>query len=115
MELELKHLAPYLPYKLKIYHEALDGAILPAWTLHYNGIGFILGNQNMPILRPMMDLRNDKESIVELKLFVHADLLWTIDGAINGSYESVQYLLSKHYDVFELIGAGLAIDINTLK
>ena len=129
MKLELKHLAPYLPYKLKIYHEALGGEILPAWTLHYNGIGFILGNQNMPILRPLSDLTSSSNCYIDIiQTDYGIELEYDIDCGVwyptyNGVSENLflaiypiqQLLFEWHFDVFGLIEAGLAIDINTLK
>ena len=40
----------------------------------------------------------------------------TIDlGITKLGYESIQELLEEHYDIFNLIEKGLAIDINTLE
>ena len=40
MKLELKLLAPYLPYKLKFYYESLDGKKKHNWTLTSEKIDF---------------------------------------------------------------------------
>jgi hypothetical protein len=66
-----------------------------------------------PILRPLSDMSEEEK--IELKLNVvqastinHAsEIMWT--------FEQVRILLSKHFDLFNLIGEGLAIDKTTLK
>lgn len=97
----LKHLAPYLPYGLKIYWEQLDGTPNKPWTLTINSIEFALENQNKPILRPLSDLNQDGE-------------INTPESLQGCCYSYVQNLISQHYDVFGLIPQGLAIDVNTL-
>ena len=45
----------------------------------------------------------------------HVKYYGSLDKFINKTdFGHVQYLISKHYDVFGLIEKGLAIDINTL-
>ena len=58
MKLELKHLAPYLPYGLKIYMEDLRSHVKPFfWTLNKEtNINDLIDRQNKPILRPLSDL-----------------------------------------------------------
>ena len=110
MKLELKHLAPYLPYGLKFYWEQLDGTPNKPWTLTINSIEFALENQNKPILHPLSDLTD----------YVSQSLLDRIENSSSRdlteslNYNSVCYLLEHHFDVFGLIEKGLAIDINTL-
>ena len=57
MKLELKHLAPYLPYELQMYCETMNGCETFKWTLQPNNIDDVLGFQNKPILRPLSDLQ----------------------------------------------------------
>jgi hypothetical protein len=129
MKLELKHLAPYLPYGLNFMHNGKELLLFSLELPNDQNQMWITGLINYkedsqsisvfpqgckPILIPMLDLRNDRESIIELKLFVKADLDFTISGPPDGTYDEVQYLLSKHYDVFGLLEKRLAIDINTL-
>ena len=108
MKLGLKHLAPYLPYKLKIS------------KIHYlntgEGIGSInhmlttKSNNYKPILRPLSDYAEDYANFWN---YSFRDFKWAI---INKEVSVLCWydLLSKHYDVFGLIEKGLAIDINTL-
>lgn len=55
MKLELKHLAPYLPYELKI---AIEVAILETDSINLNleNISDLLLYQRKPVLRPLDDL-----------------------------------------------------------
>ena len=113
MELELKHLAPYLPYDLGIepiykstfmggYNQkVLDTSILFNYELE----------EIKPILRPLSDLTTEdvSQSLLDrIKNSSSRDLKESL------SYNSVSYLLEKHFDVFGLIEEGLAININTL-
>jgi hypothetical protein len=143
MKLELKHLAPYLPYKLKcLYtHTNKIGTISNIYTI---GDGY--DNEDVklsidynneehiwmfkPILRPLSDLtkeidlnfemlnsglRNDVEII---DLFCYENINTDeplVDLDLNKlPYECVEYMFRNHYDFFGLIEAGLAIDINTI-
>jgi len=122
-ELELKHLAPYLPYQLK-YLDKDTNKIEKMISLHdkINMVDFGWGNAHefsefKPILRPLSDLtkvngfslsdmishgaHNDfwlKENF-EVKYLMHLDF---------------EKLVSWHFDVFGLIEKGLAININTI-
>ena len=116
MKLELKHLAPYLPYRLKCKtHKSI--AILSDLTTNdiYECASFIeeprdmIGENGMlhfedfkPILRPLSDMNISDKAMDKL-----------INGAL--SYNVFIDAVSQHFDVFCLIQQGLAIDINTLK
>lgn len=119
MKLELKHLAPY-PEDLKIF----DG------TGYYNYKGFSYSNKKVflskenefpknkalfkckLVLYPLSDLAKDKsQDAYQIRI----NLLELDDDVSILSYQLFGYLLEKHYDVFELIPEGLAIDKNTLK
>jgi hypothetical protein len=67
-----------------------------------------------PILRPLSDMTKDEES--ELRN------IWSDEYETGNNYTSIiadaaqiKWLLSKHFDLFGLIEAGLAIDATTLK
>lgn len=138
--LELKHLAPYLPYGLTFYWESLDGSDKKhPWVLKPENIAFAIDMQNKPILRPLSDLT--KEIEVNGEKFVPIDIIrkedkdwFCIEGDeyilredIGGGgwigyitieripYWIIQQLFEWHFDVFGLIYKGLAIDINKLK
>ena len=66
MKLELKHLAPYLPYGLKIKNDKSmywlyqsDGICRGKDDLQSISIGRVLLNQYKPILRPLSDLTKE--------------------------------------------------------
>jgi len=127
MKLELKHLAHYLPYGLKMYWENLDGSKIDPWTLRPDSLSTVLDFQNKPILRPLSDLWSDHaieghrdelsewdiERIEEAIAFIKVGLIH-ISLVDKLSFETVQFLISKHYDIFGLIDKNLAININTL-
>ena len=114
MRLELKHLAPYLPYDIGCviplgYHRTLDVNILQI-MIKENFFKCYLK------LRPLSDLTKEIEHNGES--FVPIDYLEDMIDFSCGyeriEYWKVQQLIEWHFDVFGLISAGLAIDINTL-
>jgi hypothetical protein len=119
--LELKHLAPYLPYRLKGNYEVSE--VVPSAKfelrnkeLRNDNIDFFLSYAK-PILRPLSDLT--KEIEVNEKKFIpieelDMDIPFTSDLLFLVTYGDVQKLLEWHFDVFELIQKGLAVDINTI-
>jgi hypothetical protein len=137
MKLQLKHLAPYLPYKLNCLAQGegkqqfeLQG-ISDCYYSDLHEIGRTVSEQydfedTFPILRPLSDLKKgtdliDFESEIEQMYgnieINHIGLFhFTLDGWTT--WEEYQEVISKlfewHFDVFGLIEKGLAIDINTL-
>ncbi len=126
MKLELKHIAPYLPFELKITYG--DGNI--DWNImssnHLSDLGNSDFQQFKPILRPLSDLTKQTEadiveySDIERVVFSGnpSDLYFvnTEEKTYLSDYmQAYEKLLKEHYDVFGLIEKGLAIDINTLK
>lgn len=129
-KLELKNLAPYLPYGLKMCSK--QGTIFYLNTFsNMKGRGIesrdvysCLDNQYKPILRPLSDLTKDELKNAEFDYQIdwltherdsHVKFYGSLEKFINKTdFGHVQYLISKHYDVFGLIEKGLAIDINTL-
>jgi hypothetical protein len=129
MELERKHLAPYLPYGLKWKMEGF-----PGFEQQYFNTRVDYSTKKMkPILRPLSDLTKEIEHNGEK--FVPAESVVSFyKGCRSGSdfkivmdqftkrlkeqilsYDQVQKLFEWHFDVFGLIESGLAIDINTIK
>lgn len=124
--LELKHLAPYLPYELPIepiYKSTFMGGynqrILDTSILDNYGLEEI-----KPILRPLSDLFNgnykdilDEFSPISLENFKIAFLseLKPLNAFDKINYTIAVKLFENHFDLFGLIEKGLAIDINQLK
>lgn len=135
MKLELKHIAPYLPYGLRIKGET-HGDIEELTGLS-GGCVMINGNIKAwcdifdvkPILRPLSDLTNEIEHNGEKFVPIEylEDKYYTIDlhkqcmrlleeegeNWINQTdYMLIDYLFEWHFDVFGLIDNNLAININ---
>jgi hypothetical protein len=66
-----------------------------------------------PILRPLSDMTEDEHKEWQNIRFNREFKLKPV--LTDAEYESFRYLLSKHFDLFGLIEAGLAIDATTLK
>ena len=127
MKLELKHLAPYLSYGLKIHsmYKVKDSSPI-IFEMKTDNIDIVISHDSRkPILRPLSDL----VKVIEIDggMFTpiyhnafHEDK-YNLGEYMNGfsHYKSIKYgiierLLEWHFDVFGLIEKGIAIDINTL-
>jgi len=122
-KLELKHLASYLPYGLKFIANEDDKIfILLHLSVYYDQNpmqveGYCEEHQEMrsvflegckPILKPLSDLT--KEELILAGFESHIDFLTHEKrDPILAPYWMIEYLFSKHYDVFGLIEKGLAI------
>lgn len=130
MKLELKHIAPYLPYGLKF--KTADG-----WctllTINYDDSiinesyeeSYEL-NEIKPILRPLSDLMKEIEVNGKTTLYIdhisnsNADEKQTIKLIENNnSLEVLEYwkilkLYEWHFDLHNLIEQGLAVDVNSI-
>lgn len=138
MKLELKHLAPYLPYGLKIKGEKPVSEYDLMTLCDRRGLSNITIDTVIdapafykPILRPLSDLTKEIEhngkkftpEIELLQLFGDFELNhnprllnFTLDKWVSWSdlTKFTGILFEWHFDVFGLIENGLAIDINTL-
>jgi len=138
MELEIKHISPYLPYDLYLQF-VINGYVvaedLMTGIQHYNWethstkvrVGIIEAEHIWmfkPILKPLSefgesdDLRKVHEFIGFGKWCDAYDEYfkeWFNDSSridkliMQAPYEIFQYFLSEHYDVFGLIKQGLAV------
>lgn len=124
MKLELKHLAPYLPYGLYVLHTIWEEVLL----MNITGSGItpqVLSIADVeefakPILRPLdgiySEIATDKGvhvPAIELlgisyKKKSPSDVYNYIKNG-NLMYRNQEILISLHFDVFCLIDAGLAI------
>ena len=129
MELELIHLAGYLPYGLKFMPTQYNKEENKLYYLSsiYNsaefGVNGFTSKWIKPILRPLADLTkeidiNGEKSIylVEImKLKEKGDWVGVQHKKIDDMpFYVVQKLLEWHFDIYGLIEKGLAIDVNTL-
>jgi hypothetical protein len=142
MELEIKHLAPYLPYGLKLQYvvrEKVEKTGVLQSISHRDfethptrvSIEGLYNEEHIwmfkPILRPLSDLNN--EIVIngekhQMWLLINGQKALENVGIenMNGyqysilelSYNKIQTILKFHFDIFNLIGQGLAVDINTI-
>lgn len=134
-KLQLHEIAGYLPYGLHIKHD--EGArliICGVFKKHNRDDWFTYSLLNWdkdvksfeakPILRPMSELT--RPMLEEAGFECHIDYLtYELKGLIqrNGidqvvnmlPYGHCVWLYKNHFDIHNLIGRGLAIDINSLK
>lgn len=140
MKLELKHLAPYIPYKLKYISPKREGVIGLFETKEETiekmgliGVASIIQSEGYlkPILRPLSDLLKDEffhkvfnkdlidkelECLVGVKPKECAKDFINSDDRLDFCYPLSfwQSLNECHFDYNNLIQNNLAIDINTL-
>ncbi len=136
MKLELKHLAPYLPYGLKVRRDyelmspppTKHSVMLTVQGIHDDGIlttlefGAVKFSECKPILRPLSDLTKEIEHNGEKFVPFEKVGIWEGKRPLKHTgrilcwpYEAIEDLISWHFDVFNLIENNLAIDINTIK
>lgn len=126
MKLELKHLAPYLPYKINYIDDKGVKTSMNTIDFGCNLVNMGWGNalepkEIKPILRPLSDLTKGEYAFIweneitvnEISGFIKSDNhrleMWKLP------YTFWVELFKDHFDVFGLIEKGLAIDINTLE
>lgn len=144
MKLTLEHLAPYLPYGLKMVHKLYKtegqkgkARIAGSWTmLEDKKILFTYKGQDdwrkanlyLPILRPLSDLTKEiehKGEKVRPDLWLNRNLGvgWNPDlgvspysgwVSLDRNIRITQKLFEWHFDVFNLIESGLAVDKNEI-
>jgi len=136
MELELKHLAPYLPYglelRLEYFSKKYSEQVTENITLNVDNIHIFYDDKNIkPILRPLSKLTNDE--LIPIGLIIrdiekhkatYKDNIFAIEDAkawirtgmkpvlsLKQVCEVMEHLYSIHADIFGLIDAGLAIEM----
>lgn len=117
MKLELKHLAPYLPYGLLInFHanrvEPING--LTKTEVYVHGMGWLNFSDFKPLLLPLSERKPFFDKYLST---FWSDFDYYVECIENGTlpYADVVQLLSEHFDVFGLIDAGLALNKNDYK
>lgn len=129
MKLELKHLAPYLPYRLKgIDYDKknfLFRGLNDYGNIHWdcNEVLDRKGYDIKPVLRPMKDVFKDEYkfildefSEIELETFEIAFFseLRPLNIFDKISYSVAILLYENHFDIHGLIEKCLAVDINSI-
>tara|TARA_R110000751_G_scaffold265606_1_gene364666 strand:- start:12 stop:398 length:387 start_codon:yes stop_codon:yes gene_type:complete len=128
MKLELKHLAPYLPYALKIqgitHGEIAELSCCTETSVNITTRSFQYGMwadifDIKPILRPLSDLTKeinmDGDMVSAYEILPRREKEDYKNPIIGyWSWDAMQILFEWHFDVFGLIELGLAIDKNTL-
>jgi len=137
MKLEIKHLAPYLPYGLKCLDmkDVDTNEFNPEYIKNENSYEMTMANisftltreYRFPILRPISEEELTKMLSTNMGDCIALDYISTSkkDREINaklllfGNSDSLEgwkleRLLQFHFDIFGLIPEGLAIDINSL-
>ena len=131
MKLETKHLAPYLPYKLKGIYE-MSSKQKQETLQAIDTLGKCRTDEDLrwfeikmfkPILQPLFNEDFDY-TIFLMDKFPEEKWADAYNDIMNGvgfgvkieqiPYELHEFLFENHIDVFGLIEKGLAIDINTL-
>lgn len=127
-ELKIEHLAPYLPYGLKVINIRGSVFLLNTFSnmrgsgIESRDINSVLSEQMKPILRPLSDLTKEIEhngkkfvplQYLSINIYWYNLEQWKSDHKLM-NVEEYNNLLSWHFDVFGLIDQNLAIDINTL-
>ena len=141
MKLELKHLSIYLPYDLQIIRVLSpiknEKNIMTGITekgIFYNQYSHVPYNHIKPILRPLEDLffnlsiKNENQKPFEyledfadtetermfLDIIENQNTKFILEKIQYAPLSFIQKLLEWHFDIFGLINAKLAVDINCL-
>lgn len=131
MKLELKHLAPYLPYGLKFmpteYNKKINQLSYLS-TIHNSeefGVNGFTSKWIKPILRPLIDLKIFEKELYELcvvKGIYRTEFIYNYSTILNGKIDEkpiniyvYNFLIEYHFDVFGLIDKGLAISIHDIE
>lgn len=126
MKLELKHLAPYLPYSLIFQHTIIDKTLemigienRPNLRVRLTDGLYVCERETLkPILRPISDL--DKEisffggiPFIPINRINMNCYRWILVNDFSEiKIETYNFLIEHHFDIFGLIPAGLAVSIH---
>ena len=113
-QIQLHEIAGYLPYGLKRHCPSSNVLIHDYMPLDFTQSTIDLHTKFgwKPILRPMSDLTDEMAIKIGYK---DSNALRLMIKSKQLPYQGFENLFKHHYDVFNLIGRKLAVDINTLK
>ena len=116
----VKEIAPYLPYGLCFYGATHiwtlsgvteNGDVLLTNGLHIHSVfSNETGTEYAPILRPMSALTPEDEE----DIYYHEQEFDSTQPTAQAVVR-LNWLLSRHYDIFGLIERGVAVDISQFK
>ena len=122
MKLELKHLAPYLPYGLQLAEGELSSISCRWKTVKYVDADEDDYNTSLERIKPILKSLSECTDINSPFLnSINADLPIQMQicdlankriGYWNCCYEAINTMCEHHIDIFGLIDAGLAIEKN---
>lgn len=128
MKLETKHLAAYAPYKVKVLLGDIPRDLTGmSFDSPFVYVTFYCGASEKqmaniesikPILHTLSDLKKFAKEIKALGYRTDENNFLNLQNDIKGNganYDFMELCFKNHIDVFELIDAGLAVDINTIK
>lgn len=133
MKLELKHIAPYLPYGLQVFHSRTKSDFTEIVLLTGEASDYILKKENLhfDIYKLILRSLHNFNDALEVEDFLGIDQwcdaydeffnswfsdLANIDKLVLQAPQSIfNYFLANHFDVFGLIKQGLAVNVNSLK
>lgn len=116
--IDLKFLAPYLPYRLMgscVWFDNNRRLRLVSEIDTYNVMNYVHGDTvYKPVLKPLTDLKSHFDAY---RSDIFSDFEYYLTCIKNGDmdYSEYCYVFSGHYDAFDLIGKGLAINYNDIK
>jgi hypothetical protein len=118
MELEIKYLKGYLGTGLKMIFEGIGGRVIILHNLTTSNLGeafsdghsgmWLKGTKFKPLLRPLSSMTDDEQT-------EHRKICKDNPKYSDIAIQLMNFYYSKHFDIHNLIGADLAIDLNTLK
>lgn len=140
IELTIKHIAPYIPYGLKvIYHDKEVGLLNGLSDINdYDTIKLAIDYKDLehiwmfkPILRPMSDfeidlsIRKDFDDLYYMTMYTDRDSYGSYEdcGEYFSKFQEIglipkmvlDFMYENHLDVFGLIEQNLAISIHDLE
>lgn len=130
MNLEIKHIAAYLPYDLEVVEKdsnyKRESKIVTSissyrnWVMFYQDIDYCPIDSVKLCLKPMSLLT--KEELQKQGFYKYLTYLTTEWANSNHDrrighipFEMIEYLLSQKYDIFNLIEKGLAVKLSADK
>lgn len=125
MKLELKHLAGYLPYGLKLHDIYVNTTYKT--LMNCEMLDYLINSDNecvKPILKPLSDLTKEIEvngekfvpinNLIGYGIIKHSNNHFIELDFYKIVYNDMIKLLEWHFDIYNLIENNLAIDKNTI-